>query len=409
MNLYTLSHLSDHTLLHDLAALVTCDRATTAKLLAHLAEVDARKLYLPAAYASMYAYCLGELHMSEETACRRIRAARAARDFPAIFAAVADGRLHLSAVVLLAPYLTVENAAELLEAATHNSKSEIERLLANRFPRPDVPTRLEAISSTGSSMELPSPVTVESEQLAPGPVAAAERPRVAPLAPERFALQVTIDRATHDKLRHAQALLSHQVPAGDVAKVLELVLDTAIEQLEKRKFAATCRPRGGQRPSSASGRHVPSEVRRAVWQRDGGRCTFVSDSGQRCAERRLLEFDHVQELARGGVATISGMRLRCRAHNQYTAERTFGAEFMRQKRERARRAAEPRAKTAADSCDERDVTPWLRQLGFSVQDARRAAAHCESVPDASLEARVRAALVFLTPAHRRPRIPGAAG
>src|SRR3972149_4403706 len=110
---YFLSHLSDHTLLRDLASLVARDRATTARLLAHLAEVDARKLYLPAAYPSLYAYCVGELGLCEQAAFKRIRAARTARQFPTIFAAVADGRLHLSAVLLLAPYLTPDNAAGL--------------------------------------------------------------------------------------------------------------------------------------------------------------------------------------------------------------------------------------------------------------------------------------------------------
>src|SRR6059036_331434 len=102
MSTYSLSHLSDHTLLQDLAALVAQDRATTAALLAHLAEVDARKLYLPAAYPSMFAYCVHELRLSEDAAYKRIQAARAARRFPAIFELLANGRLHLSAVGLVA-------------------------------------------------------------------------------------------------------------------------------------------------------------------------------------------------------------------------------------------------------------------------------------------------------------------
>ena len=110
MSQYVLSHLSDGALLSGLKKLVAQDCATTAELLAHLAEVDDRKLYLPAAYPSLYTYCVGELHLSEEVAFKRIHAARAARRFPAIFAAVAEGRLHLSAVVLLAPHLTRENA-----------------------------------------------------------------------------------------------------------------------------------------------------------------------------------------------------------------------------------------------------------------------------------------------------------
>jgi len=88
-----------------------------------MAEIDARKLYLPAGYPSMYLYCVGEFHMSEDMTCRRIRAARAARQFPALVGAVAEGRLHLSAVVLLAPHLTEETATELLAAAAHRTRS----------------------------------------------------------------------------------------------------------------------------------------------------------------------------------------------------------------------------------------------------------------------------------------------
>ena len=123
MSAYSLSHLSDRALLRDLAVLVAQERATTAVLLAHIAEVDARRLYLPAAYPSMYAYCVHELRLGEQAAFKRIRAARTARQFPAIFTAVADGRLHLSAVILLAPYLTADNADELLSAAARGRTS----------------------------------------------------------------------------------------------------------------------------------------------------------------------------------------------------------------------------------------------------------------------------------------------
>src|SRR2546426_10189856 len=138
MRAYSLSHLTDPELLRGLASLVAQDRATTATLLAHIAEFDARRLYLPAAYPSTFAYCVHELRLSEEAAFKRIHAARTARRFPAIFAALAEGRLHLSAVVLLTPYLTEATADELLAAATHKSKAQIEVLLAERFPRPDM-------------------------------------------------------------------------------------------------------------------------------------------------------------------------------------------------------------------------------------------------------------------------------
>jgi hypothetical protein len=152
-----------------------------------------------------------------------------------------------------------------------------------------------------------------------------------------------------------------------------------------------------------------------VWERDGGRCTFVSDAGHRCEARARLEFDHAEPVARGGRATVRNLRLRCRAHNQYAAERTFGADFMSHKRDAARREAEATrsraaaaraadearvraaAARAADEARVRaaaaeEIVPWLRALGLRAEEARRAAARCETAPDAPLEERVRHAL-----------------
>src|SRR5262245_46787967 len=107
---YSFSHLTDPALVRHLASVTARERGATAELLACLAEVDARKLYLPEGHPSMFSYCVQVLGMSEDSACKRIRAARVGRQFPAIFPAVADGRLHLAAIVLLAPHLTAKNA-----------------------------------------------------------------------------------------------------------------------------------------------------------------------------------------------------------------------------------------------------------------------------------------------------------
>ena len=147
MKTYSLTHLSDGSLLRDLAALVARDRSITAAILAHLAEVDARKLYLPAGYPSMYAYCVGALGLSGESTLRRIQAARAGRRFPFIFEAVAGGRLHLTGVCQLAPYLTPENADALLRVSEHKTKQEIATLLAERFPRSETLAMVETVGS----------------------------------------------------------------------------------------------------------------------------------------------------------------------------------------------------------------------------------------------------------------------
>lgn len=347
MSCFSRSQLSDAALLQLFASQLTADRANTAELLSTLAEIDARRLYLPGGHPSMFAYCVGQWLMSEDMAYKRIRAARAGRRFPEILLAIEEGRLHLTAVVLLAPHLTRENAGELIAAATHQTKAGIERLLAERFPQPDLATLIRPIPETPRGLEpacegneqlVPEPVQVAPSNRratalpAPGPVAEAPAARVKPLAPQRFAMQVTISEQTHEKLRRAQEMLSHAVPGNDLAEVLDRALDALITQLERQRQAKVSKPRPGRRTKSA--RHVPAHVRREVWKRDQGQCTFVSETGHRCPSRTRLEFDHVTPVARGGEATLANIRLRCRAHNQYEAERVFGESFMRGKRER---------------------------------------------------------------------------
>jgi len=154
MSAYSLSHLSDDVLLRDLVSLVAQNRNTTAAMLAHTAEVDARKLYLPAAYPSMYAYAVHELRLSEDAAYKRITAARAARQYPTIFEAVAAGRLQLTGVLLLAPYLTVENADGLLGAASGKGKSDLEQIIAERFPRSEMLALLQPMPGQSGEPKL---------------------------------------------------------------------------------------------------------------------------------------------------------------------------------------------------------------------------------------------------------------
>jgi 5-methylcytosine-specific restriction endonuclease McrA len=158
-----------------------------------------------------------------------------------------------------------------------------------------------------------------------------------PIAPKRTVLTLTIDDQDLENLREAQALLGHQLPNGDIKTIVGNALALYVRDLRKRKLAETDRPRRTSRPTN-SVRHIPAAVKRAVRERDGGRCTFVGTDGHRCGTRTRLEWDHVVPVARGGTATVDNLRQRCRAHNQYEAERVFGAAFMEGKREMARRA-----------------------------------------------------------------------
>ncbi|HEY8142536.1 MAG TPA: hypothetical protein VIG06_07695, partial [Kofleriaceae bacterium] len=359
--------MSDREVVERLEQLLREERRLTAAVLAHLGEVEARRLYLPAACSSMHGYCVRVLGMSEDQAFKRIRAARAVRRFPVVGTAVAEGRLHLTGIVLLAPLLTGENVAELVAEASGKSKAQIEILLARRAPRQDVPERLERVAEQ-RVLVVPGPV---GHEVVPGPAQVAAK--LAPLSPERFALQVTIGEATRGKLLRAQALVRHQVPSGDLAEVLDRALDALLEKVEARKFGKVIAPRGAK--ASRNERYVPREARRQALARDGERCAFVAVDGRRCEETGFLELDHVVPVAQGGDAS-DGVRILCRSHNQYEAERMLG-----------RGAVE--AGRAARATDD-DLVAGLRRLGVTAGDARQAVAESRGV--GGPEERMRAAL-----------------
>src|SRR5436309_7826566 len=103
------SRLSDDDLIAKVTALVRCEREATASLIAHLAELDARRLYLAAGFSSLFTYCCTVLHLSEPAAYNRIEVARTARRFPTVLPMLGEGALRLATVRLLSPHLTAQN------------------------------------------------------------------------------------------------------------------------------------------------------------------------------------------------------------------------------------------------------------------------------------------------------------
>ncbi|MGH2375891.1 MAG: HNH endonuclease [bacterium] len=343
----TVAKLSNDEVLARVKHLARCERELTAVLIAHLAELDARRLYLAEGCASLFTYCTQVLHLSEHAAYGRIAAARASRKFPVILERLSEGSVNLSTVCLLAPHLTPENCREVLEMAQHKTKRQVEELVARLRPQPPVPdvirrlpvrgpAKIHSAASGTASQAAPTGSSPDRDPLplmAPdGPAADSAPPPVrpavvTPLAPQRYKVQFTADAALHEKLRQAQALLRHQIPDGDLSKIFDRALTALLQDLAKRKLAATDRPRVSRR-TACSSRHMPAEVRRAVWNRDGGRCAFVADNGHRCTEEAFLEFHHVVPHAAGGPATAENIQLRCRAHNGYEAEREFGRRLL---------------------------------------------------------------------------------
>src|SRR3990172_5715181 len=330
--LSSVARLSEEAVVARVKHLAARERAATAALIAHLAELDARRLHLAEGCSSLFTYCVQVLQFSEHAAYGRIEAARAARRFPVVLERLADGSVNLTTIGLLAAHLTTENHREFLEAARGKSKRQVEELVARVRPKPPVAAavrRLPISRATAASPEAPHDAVGSADQAghpqaaghaAPPP---ARPPVVGPLAPQRYKVQFTASAETVEKLRRAQALLRHQIPDGDPAAIIDRALSVLLQDLGRQKMAATDRPRGSHGPTSRS-RHMPAAVRRAVWLRDGGRCAFVSRTGRRCAEKAFLEFHHVVPYAAGGAPTADNIQLRCRAHNGYEAELYFG-------------------------------------------------------------------------------------
>ena len=196
-----LGDLSDAQLLESLKTLCSQGRVVLARLLAHLIEVDERRLHLEAAYPSLYQFCVRKLGMSEDEACRRIHAARIARRFPDLLVRIERGELTLSTVALLHDAFTEANYEELVEAAAGKTKAEVQALLARRSPLPDVPA---AITSIPTQPPIPALGIVPARDRTP-----VDKPQLSPLSETRHKVQFTASDQLRQKLEHAQDLMRH--------------------------------------------------------------------------------------------------------------------------------------------------------------------------------------------------------
>jgi len=347
-----LHDVSDEVLLRRLGDLVRSSRRTECELVAHLGEVDARRLFARAAVPSMFAYCTHELHLSEAEAYLRIAAARAARRYPVLLALLEDGRLHLSAIARLAPHLTPANLEAVLRRAIHRSRREIEELVAEIAPRPDAPTLVRQLpAQCGSSTPaVPAPPDLATDPAVSHPMAAPREgppaaswvaelvpdrvaktgstaPPYQPLSPGRVKVQFTASVAFRDKLERLQALMCSEVPDGDLATILDKAVSEKLERLEKRRFAsvAASKQRLAAADTSPRSRHIPAAVRRAVAVRDGHRCRYLDEAGRRCPERHRLEYHHRYPFGRGGGHEPSNISLLCPAHNALMARADYGS------------------------------------------------------------------------------------
>jgi hypothetical protein len=266
------SALSDQDLLARLVTLAGKEREASVELVAHLAALDSRPaLFAAQGYSSLFSYCTQALRLSEDAACNRIEAARTCRRFPLILELLASSFLSLTSVRLLGKHLTAKNHQSVLAKARYRSRREIEVLIAELAPRPDLPSTVRKLPmatpptatpltatpppSAGASPAMTSVSSAAGPAIAPSlsPPPATPRPVVQALAPERYRVQFTIGQETHENLGRLQELRRREIPNGDPGAIFDRALTVLLDKVGKTKLGAADKPRPHRPVRSGAG------------------------------------------------------------------------------------------------------------------------------------------------------------
>jgi hypothetical protein len=371
----------------ELTRLLRREHEAAADFLLALADFDRRRGWERLGHASLFAFLTRELGLSNGAAWYRQAAARLLPCFPAVEAALRDGRLCLSVVGDLSRVLTPENEAEVLPRFLGVSSRDAKEVVAAILPCP-APPRRDAVTvvrpltprpgETACALPIGQPAAAESpralgvpgappaqapalqaQEVAATHPARERRDQVGPLTADLRRLGVTVSARFLRKLAAARDGLSHSHPGATTEQVLEAALDLLLEQPARRQ-ALVKRPRVAKAkaaPASApaqspatpaaattmapspptDARAIPAAVEREVRLRDGNRCQFPLDAGGVCGSTYQVQLDHVRPLALGGSTTAANLRCACATHNRYAAELELGPAVMAAARRRARR------------------------------------------------------------------------
>lgn len=337
--------LSDEELSGELNFHAEREKRNLASLLAHLGEFDRRRLPQKSGHESTFMYCVRVLRYDEGGAYRRVHAARVIRKYPKVLDAVADGSLTLTSLILLSPILNEDNHAALFQEARGKSKREVELLVAAHDPRPPVPDsmrRLPAPPAWYSRPPLP-PASTEADSPSDPTSAPAQSlelhaapPRewqaIMPLSIDRVRIGFDAAIALMRLIDRARQVLRHKYPEGRLEDIVTDALQILLDRKDPQRKLALKTP-SLVRDSAAdareprflremrAGRYIPAWVKRAVWQRDDGRCAWRFEEGTLCGSRDGIEYDHIQPVAKGGRSdSPRNVRLLCRLHNREAAE-----------------------------------------------------------------------------------------
>lgn len=361
-----LKKVKDDQLLTQFEQMVWRERRVTVEVIRYISEISRRLLYAKEAYPSLYSFLTEKYRYSPGAAYRRIQAAEVSEIAPDILKLLSEGKFNLMTISLITPHITKENSTMLIQKVAGKSKMAVEYIVADLFGKekvyrdkiwrlPLLKTKIEktqsfqkdSVSTGGNKKDMlfhgvtescasirqhSGETKVETASSKNGMEANPVLNREAFGLIRKVKIEFVADEAVAQKLERAKEILRHKFPAGKLQDIFDQALEDLLEKRDpERKIAKIDLSGGGKEMASrVESRYISAQLKMKIWQRDGGRCTYVSPLGKRCPERGKLEMDHVQPWALGGHTSEANLRLLCSAHNKYQAFKTFGKRFVRE-------------------------------------------------------------------------------
>jgi hypothetical protein len=332
-----------------LAELLAKERTALADFLLALSELNLRRGWAELGYATLYDFLVRELGMSKGTAFYRKVAVELVQRYPEVLEPLRDGRLCITAVHALSKAITPENRTKVLPRFFHVSKQEAKAISAEIAPAPEVPRRevvttVRAVApaldfghaaqpvgklclqSTGAPREAPR---------CPAPASRPSPPVLEPLTAIESRLHITVSPGFLQMLDACKKALSHAMPGASAEEVLTEGMKLILAKDSKKKaLVQKPRPRKAANEPRKDTRYIPAEVRRAVWERDQGKCQWHLESGGICGSELRPELDHVLGFKPGEPVRVEDLRILCRVHNDFAARLRLGDGLMERCRHR---------------------------------------------------------------------------
>jgi hypothetical protein len=298
--LMPLKTISNFELRHNTKTLVKKEVLIGIEVLQHLREIDSRKSFAQWGYSNLYSYCTEELKYSRGSAHRRIASMKLLREVPELEPKIESGELNVSPLSQahtffnqeerqLGKTYSTEEKKEILSEIEGKSSDQTERLLKEKSPEQKRPEKKRAINAK------------ETE------------------------IRFTADQKLMEKLERLKNLMGHKSCAQTYAGLFEELADLALKKLDPMEKPVEVPPL----ETGSSTRTIPTKLKRAIWQRDQGQCSYVEpESGKRCTSKHALQYEHIIPFGKGGQSSFENLKLLCQNHNRLTAIQVYGLPKM---------------------------------------------------------------------------------